>query len=205
MDRTALRRRPARARWSIQQPEGGRDPAPLPRVAYVIRGDGEIALPALLRAFAGRPRSAKCRTSCSGTRAVACGGRPRPTSISTDTPADVRRRLPGGSLRVDARLSVLLQVLFVSSRVAPVAVEVGANHPHGLGDYATDNNAERISAMDSTFTVPPARFRELLAALSAARRSPGRRTRGPTTSTPTRTPRGWRRRTARASRSGSSR
>jgi len=139
-------------------------------VDYVVRGDGESAMPALLRAL----------ESGSSTDGV-------PNLVSRDPSTGELRAAPLVDIDLDRYprppfQGDLLQVPYESMRGCPFSCKF-CSYPAAspkwrwksartiLADwqaYATDNHAEQISAMDSTFTVPPGRFRELLDALRSS-------------------------------------
>ena len=137
-----------------------------PSLAHVIRGDGEVALPALLRAFAGEAALGEV-----------------PNLVFRDASGSVRRT-PEANIDLDAYPAPTfdgdcLEVPYESMRGCPFSCKFcsypaasprwrwksAATILRDWHDYAVRNNSARIDAMDSTFTVPPARFRELLAAL----------------------------------------
>ena len=136
-------------------------------VDYVIRGDGEVALPALLRAL----------EAGSSVGSV-------PNLVMRDPGTGVLRSTPLVDVDLDRYPRPpfhgdVIQIPYESMRGCPFSCKF-CSYPAASPKwrwksartivtdwqaYATDNHAESISAMDSTFTVPPQRFRELLDAL----------------------------------------
>ncbi|QKV73828.1 radical SAM protein [Amycolatopsis sp. Hca4] len=134
-----------------------------PAVGYVVRGDAEVALPALLRAL----RTGTDVTAVPNLVYRAAGGRIRTTEAryvdleATPSPS------PAGPAPV---------VPYESMRGCPFSCKY-CSYPAAspkwryksaekiAGDwarYARENGARYIKALDSTFTVPPPRLRQLL-------------------------------------------
>ncbi len=133
-------------------------------VDFVVRGDGEVAFPALLRAIES-------------------------DSPTDDVPNVVTRLHSAPLVNIDLDRyprppfqGEVLEVPYESMRGCPFSCKF-CSYPAAspqwrwksartiVGDwqaYSADNHAERISAMDSTFTVPPRRFRELLDSLRSS-------------------------------------
>lgn len=138
-----------------------------PTVDYVVRGDGEVALPALLRAL-------ETGSSVDGVPNLVMRDRTTGELCSTPAASIDLDRYPRPRFHGD-----VLQVPYESMRGCPFSCKF-CSYPAAsptwrwksaktiVADwqaYAADNHAERIMAMDSTFTVPPRRFVELLDAL----------------------------------------
>ncbi len=139
-------------------------------VDYVIRGDGEIAFPALLHAL-------QTGSSVDGVPNLVMRDRVTGDLRSTPLVSIDLDRYPKPEFHGD-----VLQIPYESMRGCPFSCKF-CSYPAAspkwrwksaktiLADwqaYAADNNAERITAMDSTFTVPPRRFHEILDVLGTS-------------------------------------
>ncbi|MEK6374407.1 MAG: radical SAM protein [Acidobacteriota bacterium] len=139
-------------------------------VNFVVRGDGEVAFPALLRAIESGSSTdgvPNVVTRVRGTGEVRSG-----PLVNIDLDRYPRPPFQGE----------VLEVPYESMRGCPFSCKF-CSYPAAspqwrwkaartiVADwqaYAVDNHAERICAMDSTFTVPPRRFRELLDTLRSS-------------------------------------
>lgn len=134
-----------------------------PRVDYIVRGDGEQAVPALLQALAGRRpladvpnlafrnESGDCLTT--GFEYVDIDAHPSPSFPGT---APV---VPYESMRGCPFSCKFCSFPFASPKWR---YKSASKIAHDWERYADENGATHIRAMDSTFTVPYGRLRELL-------------------------------------------
>ncbi|MGE0040897.1 MAG: radical SAM protein [Vicinamibacterales bacterium] len=138
-----------------------------PEVDYVVRGDAELALPALLEALDGRGHIADVPNLAwrSGDEVVA----PPIQYIDIESHPSPVFRGPQQVVPYESMRGCPFTCKFCSFpsaspkwryKSAPKIVRDWAG-------YAERNEAEVIRAYDSTFTIPPPRFRELLDRLPA--------------------------------------
>lgn len=140
-----------------------------PQVDYVIRGDAEVAFPALLRALAnggdldavpnlvGRDAAGKTVVGTI-THLIDMDAHPSP---SFEGRTDV---IPYESMRGCPFTCKFCSYPFATTEWR---YKSSAKIVRDWTEYAEKNGAKSIRALDSTFTVPPPRFRELLAMLPA--------------------------------------
>lgn len=135
-----------------------------PRLCYIVRGDGEAAFPALLAALSGQGDLESVPNLV---------GRPEPGAAVVENPFEYVDLDRYPAPRFDGPQE---HVPYESMRGCPFACKF-CSYPAAspkwrfksaetiAGDwraYAATNQTWLIRAMDSTFTVPPSRFRQLL-------------------------------------------
>jgi anaerobic magnesium-protoporphyrin IX monomethyl ester cyclase len=137
-----------------------------PEVDYIIRGDAEFALPLLLQALAGRTsladvpnlswRAADGAVQAPPVQYIDLEAHPSPSFRGT------HRAVPYESMR-----GCPFTCKFCSFPAASPTWRYKSAEKicRDWATYAERNGASVIKAYDSTFTIPPARFRELLSRL----------------------------------------
>ncbi|WP_174526244.1 B12-binding domain-containing radical SAM protein [Micromonospora maritima] len=139
-----------------------------PEVDYVVRGDGEEALPLLMRALAGRGDLSAVPNLVHRTDTGRLGQTPlRDIDIETHPSPQFRGKhdiVPYESMRGCPFSCGFCSFPHASPRWR---YKSATKIRDDWGRYAEAHGASMIKAMDSTFTVPPRRMRELFDLLPA--------------------------------------
>ncbi|WP_394821154.1 B12-binding domain-containing radical SAM protein [Pendulispora albinea] len=143
----------------------------LPRIDYIVRGDGELAFPMLLDALEGKAALGQVPNLVMSEP----GRLMRPIHVNEFAYIDVEKH---PSPRFSGSRTI---VPYESMRGCPFTCKfcsfpaASPKWRYKSADkicsdwaaYARENGASLIKSLDSTFTIPPARFRELLEKLPA--------------------------------------
>ncbi|HWS52989.1 MAG TPA: radical SAM protein [Pyrinomonadaceae bacterium] len=142
-----------------------------PEVLAVVRGDGELALPLLLRALEGRHDfdAVPNLVMRSGSGAACCGSQAL-QYVDIETHPAPTFRGPTPIVPYESMRGCPFTCKFCSFPAASPKwrYKSAQRIVSDWVNYREVNGARHIRALDSTFTVPQTRFRELLALLPAA-------------------------------------
>jgi len=139
-----------------------------PEVDFVIRGDAECALPALVSALRGHGALADVpNLAWRGADGAVHSSPPQYIDIEAHPSPGFRGTLPMVPYESMRGCPFTCKFCSFPSASPKWRFKSAGKILRDWARYAEQNGAELIKAYDSTFTIPPARFRQLLDALPA--------------------------------------